>query len=472
MKPKTKIIATIGPASASLETVKALIKQGLCVARLNMAHGSQAQHKEIINLVRQASRELKQPVAIMADLEGPKIRTGSLTKEPVELKAEQEVTVTTKSIKGSAQVIPVAYSRLIEDVQVGQRLLLADGTIELVVLNKNKDELRAKVKVGGYLRSNQGLNLPETSVKIPSITKKDQQDLDFCLSANVDLVALSFVREANDLHKLKEMLASRNKVVPIVAKIEKHEAVANLDSILEAADAVMVARGDLGVELSPEEVPIIQKQVISKAQCAGKAVIIATQMLESMVNSPRPTRAEASDVANAIFDGADAVMLSEETAIGKYPVEAVATMAKIALRAEEHINYEQILLSRSQWANATVSDAISYATCHLASTLKARAIITCTETGRTAKQISRYRPHSTIVAATPNEATVRQLMLWWGVQPLKTPVSQTIDQVLQTAIDVTRQAEIVTAGDKIVITAGALVNVPGTTNLIKVERLR
>lgn len=469
MKPKTKIIATIGPASATLKTVKALIRQGLCVARLNMAHGSHDQHREIINLVRQASQELDQPVAIMADLEGPKIRTGSLASEPIELKAEQEVTLTPKPVKGSSQVIPVAYSRLIEDVQVGQRLLLADGTIELVVINKNKDEIRAKVKVGGYLRSNQGLNLPETSVKIPSITKKDQEDLNFCLAADVDLVALSFVREADDLHRLKEMLAAAGKVIPIVAKIEKHEAVANLDSIIETADAVMVARGDLGVELSPEEVPIIQKQVISKAQYAGKAVIIATQMLESMVNSPRPTRAEASDVANAIFDGADAVMLSEETAIGRYPVETVATMAKIALRAEEHIDYEQLLLSRSKWANTTVSDAISYATCHLASTLKAQAIITSTETGRTAKQISRYRPKSAIVATTPNETTVRQLMLWWGVQPLKTPVSQNIDQMLQTAIDVTRQAKIVKAGDRIVITAGALVNVPGTTNLIKVE---
>jgi len=469
LTPKTKIIATIGPATANLKTLKALIKQGLAVARLNMAHGSHAQHKEVIALVRQASQQLQQPVAILADLEGPKIRTGSFITEPVELKIAQKVTLTTKPVKGTSQLIPIAYSRLTEDVKVGQRLLLADGAIELLVLSKNKDELQAEVKVGGFLRSNQGLNLPETALKIPSITAKDREDLAFCLTHDVDLVALSFVRQAEDIKELKELMAKLGKVVPAVAKIEKHEAIANLDAIIKAADAIMVARGDLGVELSPEEVPIIQKQVIAKALYAGKAVIIATQMLESMVNSPRPTRAEASDVANAIFDGADAVMLSEETAIGHYPVETVATMAKIALRAEEHINYEQLLLSRSHWANATVSDAISYATCHLASTLKAQAIITSTETGRTAKQISRYRPKSAIVATTPNEATVRQLMLWWGVKPLKTPVSENIDQMLQTAIEVTKQANLVKPGAKIVITAGALVNVPGTTNLIKVE---
>lgn len=469
MKPKTKIIATIGPASADRQTVKQLIKQGLSVARLNMAHGSHREHQQIISLLREVSQELGQPLAIMADLEGPKIRTGSLAAEPLELKADEEITLTTKRVKGKERLIPVAYSRLAEDVQVGQRLLLADGTIELVVLSKDKEEIKAKVVAGGFLRSNQGLNLPEASLKVPSLTVKDRDDLNFCLAQNVDLIALSFVRQADDLHELKNLVSAAGKAVPVVAKIEKHEAVTNLEAIIKAADAVMVARGDLGVELSPEEVPIIQKQIIGKAQYAGKAVIIATQMLESMVNSPRPTRAEASDVANAIFDGADAVMLSEETAIGKYPVAAVATMAKIALRAEEHLNYEQILLARSHWANATVSDAISYATCHLASILKAKAIITSTETGRTAKQISRYRPKSAIIAATPNETTVRQLMLWWGVQPLKTPVSANIDQVLTTSINVAKQARLIKTGDKIVITAGALVNVPGTTNLIKVE---
>jgi len=328
-----------------------------------------------------------------------------------------------------------------------------------------------RVETGGVLLEHQGINLPQVTISTPTITAKDRLDLKFCLSQGVDIIALSFVRESADIVELKGLIKAAGKRCPVIAKIEKHEALTELSAIIDAADGVMIARGDLGVELPAEDVPILQKKIIKLAQKKGKASIIATQMLDSMIESPRPTRAEASDVANAVFDGADAVMLSGETAIGKYPVAGVATMAKIVNRAEDSVDYDGLLKERSHWSAETLNGAISYATCQLASVLPATAIITTTETGHTAKEVARYRPKVPIVAVSPNEETVCQLMLWWGVFPILTGLSDNIDDMLQMALEKAKDTGLVEAGDKVVVTAGTLVNTPGTTNLIKVETI-
>lgn len=466
---RAKIIATIGPASRGVKRVGELIAAGMDVARLNMAHSEEAAIKRDIAAIREASRKAGRPVAIMADLAGPKIRTGPLTADKIKLTAGSEFALTTEPGPGTSALVSVSYSGLPADVSPGQLILLADGLIALRVARVETAKIICRVETGGVLRAHQGINLPEATISTPTITEKDEDNLALCLALGVDLVALSFVRRGRDIIDLKRLIREAGKRCPVVAKIEKHESVGRLDEIIEAADGVMIARGDLGVEVPTEEVPILQKEIIKRAQKRGKASIVATQMLESMIRSPRPTRAEASDVANAVFDGADAVMLSGETAVGKHPDLVVATMSRIIERAEANIDYDAALQARSHWASETVSDAISYATCQLASVLAAKAIITSTETGRTAKEVSRYRPAAPVVAVSPNEETVRQLKLWWGVEPVLTEVSATIDDMLKTALREIKSHALAVTGDQVVITAGTLVNVPGTTNLIKVE---
>jgi pyruvate kinase len=468
---KAKIVATIGPASSGAENLERLIKAGLAVARLNMAHGEYEAIARNIRTIRQLSLKLGRPVAILADLAGPKIRTGPAPEGGLELGAGDELVLTTEPSPESPKAIGVTYRDLPKDVKPRQSILLADGTIELEVLKVNTTEVTCGVKVGGTLLSNQGINLPQSIISTPTVTDKDRADLDFALKHDVDLVALSFVRHLQDIIELKKLIKAGGKRCPVIAKIEKREALEELDEIIDGADGVMIARGDLGVELPAEDVPILQKDIIRRAQKRGKVSIIATQMLDSMIRSPRPTRAEASDVANAVFDGADAVMLSGETAIGKYALESVSTMARIVERAEASVDYDRLLRERRRWASETVSDAISYATCHLSSVLSSAAIVTSTETGRTAKEISRYRPKAGIVAVSPNRETVRQLMLWWGVTPVLTAAATSIDQMLETALTETKRTGLAKAGDRVVVTAGTLINVPGTTNLIKVETL-
>ena len=468
---RAKIVATIGPASLAPGILDQLIGAGMDVARLNLAHSDHTILAADIKAVREASKRCGRSIAILADLTGPKIRTGPLMDHSVELVRGEEISLTTKATPGSEKLISVNYSDLPKDVELGQRLLVADGLIELIATKIENDKVVCLVETGGTLHEHQGINLPKARISTPTITEKDRDDLKFCMSQGVDIIALSFVRSARDIIELKALIKAAGKRCPVVAKIEKHEAVGELDDIIDVADGVMIARGDLGVELPTEEVPVLQKRIVARAQKAGKASIIATQMLESMIRSPRPTRAEASDVANAVFDGADAVMLSGETAIGKHPVASVVTMAKIAERAEASIDYDRELRSRSHWSTETVSGAISYATCQLASLLPARAIITSTESGRTAKEVSRYRPKARIVAISPNEETACQLMLWWGVHPVLTNMSDNIDDMLHTALDETKKTGLVDRGDRVVVTAGTLVNVPGTTNLIKVETI-
>ncbi len=471
MIARAKIVATVGPASSDQLVLRALLEQGVAVFRLNLAHGRHADLSQTIENIRAAARELGQEVGIMADLAGPKIRTGPLVAESVLLEAGQKVVLTTAQAPGTAERLSVSYPDFPVDVEPGQAILISDGLLKLVVEQKRETEVFCRVEIGGQLRANQGINLPETTIKTPTLTDKDLHDLQFCLESQVDIIAMSFVRTPSDIQQLKDLISQAGRDCPVIAKIENHEAIPHIDNIIEAADGVMIARGDLGVEVPTEDVPILQKQIIETAQRRGRVSIVATQMLDSMIRSPRPTRAEAGDVANAVFDGADAVMLSGETAIGQYALEAVVMMDRIIKRAESAIDYRGLLVARSGWAAETISGAISYATCHLASTLPAAAIATSTESGRTAKQVSRFRPQAPIMAVTPNSETARQLMLWWGVTPRVVVPSQDIDGVFKTALTAIREWGLAKSGQPVVLTAGALINVPDTTNIIKVERI-
>ncbi len=468
---RAKIVATLGPATDSPNVLKKLVDNGLKVARLNFSHGNYSEHLKRIKAVRKLAKENNRPIAILADLSGPKIRIGKLDSDFVELKKNQELTLSAKGASGNKNTIPINFPDLYKDLSKGRRILLSDGLIELQVLSVSPDGIRTKVVNGGKLSSHQGVNLPGVKLSLPTLTKKDLADLDFLLSLadGVDWIALSFVRQASDISKLKNLISKHGKQVPIVAKIEKSEAIDNLDEIITVADGIMVARGDLGVEVSPEEVPILQKSIIKQAQQAGKPVVIATQMLDSMIRNPRPTRAEASDVANAVLDGADALMLSGETAVGSYPVESLITMSQIINKAEEALNWQVMLEERQHWSTASVTDAISYATCQLSFILKAKAIITSTQSGQTACRVSRYRPKAQIVAISPDQQVINRLSLFWGVESVLVPASKNIDDMLDMTVRYAKKYGFVSTGDQVVITAGVLVNRPGTTNLIKVH---
>jgi pyruvate kinase len=412
--PKTKIICTIGPASEAPEVIRELIASGMRVARLNFSHGTLVDHEKKIHIIRKIAKEMDKPVAILQDLGGPKIRLGHIPEPGVRLEPGRHIILTTQSVEGSVQRISVSYPLLGEEVKAGDRILLADGFLEFCVRSVNGSEIRCKVITGGVLTSHKGINLPSGTLHMPSMTEKDRKDLHFGLGHDVDYIALSFVRTAADIRNIKEIIRQENKNTPVIAKIETHEAIDHYEDILDAADAIMVARGDLGVEIPLEEVPIIQKQLIQKANTLGKPVITATQMLRSMVDAPRPTRAEASDVANAVLDGTDAVMLSEETATGNYPIQAVRFMIRIVGEAEKIYSHDRYLQLVPQ---KEISDPVTYAVCVLADHLDASAILAPTKSGRTATQISRFRPKQPIIAFTPNLSTVRRLLLFRGIYP-------------------------------------------------------
>lgn len=468
MRRRTKIVCTIGPATSSQAAIARLAGAGMEVARINFSYGTRDEHAKVIARIRAVSRKLGRPIGILQDLAGPKLRVGELPGGLVSLRAGAEVVLNTGG-KVGAEEIPVPLPALAAAVGPRQRLLLSDGRIELRVLGVRGKRIRCKVRVGGVLRSHQGLNVPDAALPIRTLTKKDLQDLKFGVSQGVDWVAMSFVREAADLKPLRRALKRAGSSAGVMAKIEKHEAVEHLDEIVEAADGIMVARGDLGIELPIDQVPVLQKAIIAACNAAGKPVVTATQMLESMVESPRPTRAEVSDVANAVFDGTDAVMLSGETAVGRYPVEAVEVMARVVARAEGSFDFEAHLEESTALPCHTVTDGISQATCSLAHDLCARAIITATSTGHTALMVSMHRPEAPIVAVTPNVATQRRLTLIWGVRPLLAPRGKSTDELIVKAIDEARKAKLVRAGDVVVITAGVPAGVPGHTNLVKVE---
>jgi len=466
---RTKIICTIGPASDSPKLIGDLIKAGMDVARLNFSHGTREEHAAKIGIIRERAREMGRHVAILQDLAGPKIRVGFIPGTGIRLNTGQEFTLTSRSVNGSKEMVSVTYPDLPLEVHKGDRIMLSDGTMELKVLDATDTDIRCRVVIGGILSSHKGINIPSETLNIPSLTEKDIQDLAFGLENGVDMVALSFVRWAEDIAKVKEIIAESRHDTPVIAKIEKHEALRNLDAIIAAADGIMVARGDLGVEIPLEKVPRFQKEIIRKANEAGKPVITATQMLRSMVDAARPTRAEATDVANAILDGTDALMLSEETANGRYPVKAVKFMALIAGETERNYPYERYTQTRGKgWS---ITESVAHAACMLANHLEARLIVAFTQSGTTARQISRFRPFQPIIALSPVEQTLRRLSLHWNVLPSYFPPLSDTDDMIEKAAQAALATGMAAPGDVIVITAGLPLRSSGTTNMIRVKKL-
>ena len=469
---KTKIVCTIGPSSESLENTKKLILAGMNVARLNFSHGDFDEHGNRIKNIRQACEEMNKTVAILLDTKGPEIRTGKLAVEPIDLVQDEYVTLTTEEILGDKDRISVTYNELPQDVEVGSTILIDDGLIGLTVVDVQGTEIKCKIVNGGTIKSRKGVNVPGVKISLPGITEKDANDIIFGIEQGVDFIAASFVRKASDVMEIRNLLDKHNaKHIQIISKIENQEGVDNLDEILEASDGLMVARGDLGVEIPAEEVPLVQKRMIEKCNTVGKPVITATQMLDSMQRNPRPTRAEASDVANAIFDGTDAIMLSGETAAGKYPVESVLTMSRIAEKAESALEYREILIKQSLKQQMTVTDAISQAVANTALDLNAKAIISSTQTGYTARMVSKYRPKAPIIAATPSEQVMRGLSLTWGVVPVKVEQASSTDEMFDVAVCGGVNTGIVSEGDLVVITAGVPTSCAGSTNLVKVSQI-
>ncbi len=466
----TKIVCTIGPASRSSGLIEQLIKEGMDVARLNFSHDSYKEHSLAIKYIRQASLKLGKPVAILQDLGGPKIRTGLIQKEPVLLKEGSLFNLTSRHISGNEREVSTTYPLLSQKLKKGQTILLADGSLELKVEDLTSTDVKCRVIKGGELTSHKGINLPDDSFEISPLSDKDRKDLLFGIEHQLDFIGISMVREAEDILRVRKILKEKGaEEISLIAKIEKREALGNIDEIIEAADGIMIARGDLGVEMPLQKVPLAQKEIIKKCNVKGKPVITATQMLESMIDNPRPTRAEVTDIANAIFDGTDAIMLSEETAVGKYPLESVIMMDKVAVESEKALDYEKILEERSRSVKPTTPDAISHAICQIAQDLKAAAIVTFTFSGSTARMVARYRPCVPIIARSPKKSTVKKLTLSWGVYPLKSPEVKDTDDMIQKAKKTALKTGLVHGGEKIVITAGIPFGIPGTTNLVKVE---
>jgi pyruvate kinase len=440
------------------------------VARLNFAHGTHADHRRLIELVRRLSQEEGRPVAILQDLAGPKMRIGELATESIYLRPGDVLTITTRKVVGTSEVVSVGHPELLEQVEVGDPLLLSDGRLRLEVTAKGPEEVRCRVIVGGTLFPHKGVTLPAGGHKVKALTEKDRADLAFAVQQGVDYLGVSFVRTAEDIRQAKALLQEAGAEIPVVAKIEKRDALENIEEILEATDSIMIARGDLGAEIPLEEVPLAQKRLIAMANALAKPAITATQMLSSMVASPRPTRAEASDVANAVLDGTDAVMLSEESATGRHPVEAVAVMARIAEAAERALEEEAWTERRRSSRQArTVHFAICEAACLVAQELKAKAIVCPTRTGTTARLIAGLRPRQPILAASPSEMVARRLAMVWGVTPMVTDKPGDMDAMMAQAKEAAVASGLVQPGDRFVITAGPPTGPPGTTNLIKVD---
>lgn len=471
---RVKIVCTIGPASRELPILRRIAAAGMNVARLNMSHGTHEYHAETIERIRIVSEQLQKPIAILADLQGPKLRTGKMCEGGVPLVKDEELILTTDDIIGEPGRVPIQYKDLPRAVKPGERILLDDGMLELEVIQTGDTEIRTRVILTGVLQSNKGMNLPDASLDIPALTPKDIEDVKFALDHQVDWVALSFVRKAHEVLELKAIIhnyAAFGRVTPVIAKIEKPDAVKNIDSIIEAADGIMVARGDLGIETNPETVPGVQKLLINKCLMAAKPVITATQMLDSMIRNPRPTRAEASDVANAVLDGTDAIMLSGETASGQFPVEAVATMAKIAEEAERLRTTLGQKIKYSEPRVFSASGAICHAAVYTAAETKAKAIIAPTVSGSTAKLMASFRPEVPLIAVTPSPMVQRQLALYWGTYPLLTKRLSNTDEVVTDAINLAHAKGYISEGDTVVLTAGVVGNVRSATNLMMVRRI-
>jgi len=467
---KTKIVATLGPATADVETMKSLIKAGMNTARVNFSHGSYESHTATIETLKAAREELGAPIALMLDTKGPEIRIKTFAEGTVRLEKGQKFTLTTQDVAGDADRVSITYADLPKDMRQGSKILLDDGLIELKVDAVYGDDVECTVLNGGELSNNKGVNLPDTNVSLPSMTDKDVEDIKFGIKMGFDYLAASFVRTAKDVLEIRRVLEENDGThIQIIAKIENREGVDNLEGILDASDGIMVARGDMGVEIQPEEVPLIQKHMIARAIAVGKPVITATQMLESMITNPRPTRAEANDVANAIFDGTDAIMLSGETAKGAYPIESVMMMDRIARCAEEGQRGTITNRRRNKETMMNVTNAVTYATCGIANDLDAACIVTVTKSGFTGRMVAKHRPECPILVAAIDEIVWRRMSLVWGVQSVITGMVETDEQLFETAGNCALESGLAKNGDVIVIVAGVPVGKTGSTNLVKAQ---
>lgn len=468
---KTKIVCTLGPATDNDKVLENLMKNGMDVARCNFSHGTHEDHKRRMDKIKEIRKKCDKPVAILLDTKGPEIRTGDFENGLVHVVAGQTFTlIQDKTFVGNNEKAAITFPELYQDIEVGTVILIDDGLIKMEVEQIDGTDIICRVKNDGKISNHKGVNVPDVHINMPYMSEQDKADILFGIEQDVDYIAASFTRTAEDVKELRKFLDENGGGdINIIAKIENSEGIINVDAIIEAADAVMVARGDMGVELPEEEVPIIQKMIIKKVYEAGKQVIIATQMLESMINNPRPTRAETTDVANAIYDGTSAIMLSGETAAGKYPAEAVAMMAKIAERTEMDINYRQRFYNNNKKQRSDITEAVCHATCMTAYELEAKSILTVTKSGRSAKMISKYRPDCMITAGSTEEKVVRQLNMSWGVSPVLIKEKEDVLELFDYAVEMAKEKALVETGDIVVITSGVPIGKSGTTNMIKVH---
>ena len=470
---KTKMIFTIGPASDTEETLRKFIEIGMSAARLNFSHGTHETHKEKILLIKKLREEMNTSTAIILDIKGPKIRTHNFINDGVELKTGQEFSfICGEEILGDEKHCSISYDILYKDVEVGGSILVDDGLLKFKIIDVIGKEIKCEVLVGGMIKNHKGVNVPNVKIQLPSITEKDIDDIKFGCKMGVDFIAASFIRKPSDILEVRKVLNDNNgKNIKIIAKIENQEGVDNIDSIIDVTDGVMVARGDMGVEIPLEKVPIIQKKIIGKCNNAGKTVITATQMLDSMIRNSLPTRAEASDICNAIFDGTDAIMLSGESASGSFPIEAAEMMSKIAKETEANMDYDHLINRTLNSVTKSFADAISYSACKTSVFLDAEAIVAATNSGATAKLLSKYRPKAPIIAITPNDYVLRTLSLDFGVFPVKCEKFNTTDEILNQARKTAKELEVAKEGDEIIVAAGIPTTETGGTNMLKIERL-
>jgi pyruvate kinase len=468
-KTKTKVVCTIGPATSSSHILRRLIDAGMNVARLNFSHGTIREHAAQIRLIRRAAREKKTAIGILADLPGPKIRVGRISPEPVDLKSGSQLILTARHLIGNQRIVSISHPSILKHLRKGDRVFLEDGTVRLEVLSARKEEAVCRIVTGGPLSSGKGVNLPDKGLKPGALTRRDIDLLKFAVANGADFVGISFVTTTKDLLRAKRIVKAANSKAWIIAKIETRMAVENIEDIVRKANGIMVARGDLGVEMDVEDIPALQKEIISKSNAAGKPVITATQMLESMVNNPTPTRAEVTDIANAIIDGTDAVMLSEETAVGKYPVEAVNVMRRVATATEKNLAYGTLLDARRSSVRPIVQESISFSACEVAFALKASCIVASTRTGLTAHRVSKYRSSVPIIALTYNVPVMNKLSLLWGVYPYRVKKLDTTAEIFTAAKTAAKNSGTVREGDKIVVVCGDPSSPGGTTDLLRVQ---
>ena len=470
---KTKIICTLGPATDNEDTLKNIMQEGMDVARLNFSHGNYEDHKKRMDMVKKARKELNKHVAILLDTKGPEVRVKQFKDGKVTLKEGQLFTLTSDEVEGTEEKVSITYNRLYEDLENGMKVLIDDGLIEMCVEKVEHNNIVCRVINGGVVSNNKGVNIPNVNLSMPYLSEKDREDILFGIAQDVDFIAASFVQKKDDILQLRKLLNKNGgENIKIIAKIENMQGVENIDEILDAADGIMIARGDMGVEIPYEEVPVIQKMIIKKVYEAGKQVITATQMLESMIKNPRPTRAEATDIANAVYDGTSAIMLSGETAAGAYPVEAVKAMVRIAERTEQDVDYRKRFFHHDRKANPDITDAICHATCTTALDLNARAIVTVTKSGNSARMISRYRPASDIIGCATSEKVCRQLNMAWGVIPILIKEEKDVFDLFDKAINAAKNMQLLEKGDLTVITSGVPIGISGTTNMLKVQNVQ